>query len=150
MAIRSICDTTIGRSRTLWRGQAEAIAVQVGEWYDVLESPFVLRISGPGIDGILDYRLPFLRRVVGRSNVGGSDIKVFDDFAAPKHCAFDWDSELKCHKLTVLGVNGLYINDELVSDDAQPQILRNGDVIRIGETVLVYSHEKTNAARALH
>lgn len=116
----------------------------------MLQSRFILQISGPGIDGILSYRLPFSRRVVGRSNAGGSDIKVFDDFAAPRHCAFDWDSDMKCHKLTVLGVNGLHINDQLVSDDVEPQVLKNGDVIRIGETVLIYAEESPDSTTALH
>lgn len=116
----------------------------------MLESPFVLQISGPGIEGICSYRLPFSRFVVGRSNANGSDIKVFDDFAAPRHCAFDWDKETKCHKLTVLGVNGLHINDQLVSDNIEPQVLKNGDVIRIGETIIIYSKEKNDSDTALH
>lgn len=116
----------------------------------MLESPFVLQISGPGIEGILHYRLPFSRRIVGRSNAGGSDIKVFDDFAAPRHCAFDWNSETKCHKLTVLGVNGLHINEQLVSDNVEPIVLSNGDVIRIGETTLVYAKDKGESVVSLH
>ena len=116
----------------------------------MLETPFVLQISGPGIDGILSYRLPFTKLVVGRSNAGGSDIKVFDDFAAPRHCAIDWDSDLKHHRLTVLGVNGLHVNDRLVSDDVEPRILRSGDVIRIGETVLVYTREEPDSSTVVH
>ncbi|MDX1406326.1 MAG: FHA domain-containing protein [Woeseiaceae bacterium] len=116
----------------------------------MLESPFVLQISGPGIEGILHYRLPFARRIVGRSNARGSDIKVFDDFAAPRHCAFDWDATMKCHKLTVLGVNGLHINEQLVSEDIEPMVLNNGDVIRIGETTLVYSKDNGEPVASVH
>lgn len=87
--------------------------------------------------------------VVGRSKVGKPDIEIFDVAAAPRHCIIDWDKKLKCHSLTVLGTNGLHLNDRHMSGNIEPQKLENGDVIQIGDTILVYTSDK-QITRGLH
>ena len=78
---------------------------------------------------------------MGRSNVGMPDVKIFDVLAAPRHCTLDWDEEMKCHKLTSLGINGLYLNDQWIVDSRESQSLSDNDVIRIGDTILVYTRD---------
>lgn len=108
---------------------------------DVRESPFVLQINGTEIHGFRYYRLSRSRTIVGRSNVGMPDLVIFDDLAAPRHCALEWDEEMECHKLRSLGINGLYLNDQLIGDNRGLQTLEDSDVIRIGNTMLIYTRD---------
>ncbi len=108
-----------------------------------LDSPFVLRLQGTGVGGV--HRLSRHRTVVGRSRVGMPDVEIFELEAAPRHCVLDWDEQHDSHVLTVCGINGLRLNNELVFDGDEPRVLLDGDQIRIGATTLVYAHSPQNS-----
>ena len=68
-----------------------------------------------------------------------SDIGINEIMVARRHCLIDWDEKQSWHVLTVLGLNGAYLNDEFVCARDEPRVLCEGDEIRIGTTTLVYT-----------
>jgi pSer/pThr/pTyr-binding forkhead associated (FHA) protein len=98
------------------------------------DSPFALRVTDPM--GSRLHRLSRDRTIVGRHEA--ADVKIGEIFAAPRHCALDWDDRLACHLLKVWGRNGVTVNGTMVHAEAEPRPLSAGDELRIGGTSLRY------------
>ena len=100
-------------------------------------SPFAVQLKGADVSGV--FRLSRSRTVVGRSKVGMPDVELNEVAAAPRHCVINWNEEHKSHLLSVIGINGVYLNEKFLSSSNEPRTLQEGDEIRIGETTLVYT-----------
>jgi transcriptional regulator with GAF, ATPase, and Fis domain len=77
--------------------------------------------------------------VIGR-NVGGDAISVRDPEASRLHLRVSWDARTGCHRVgDADSTNGTFLNGRTVKTAP----LRNGDVLRFGDTLLVY--QESNA-----
>jgi predicted component of type VI protein secretion system len=107
-------------------------------------SPFALRVTGPM--GSWIHRLSKGRTIVGRTKT--ADVEISEIFAAPNHCALDWDERLACHVLSVWGPNGVSVDGTFLPEESESRPLSTGDELRLGDVSLRYerSHEHPGIA----
>jgi len=76
--------------------------------------------------------------VVGRGEC--CTVQVLDRRASRKHCRIRWDEHASRHVVADVGsLNGTKLNDEQAAGE---RTLRDGDVITVGRTRLVYFEER--------
>ena len=122
------------RERTTLRRSGAAQVARLGPRpkLEVVQSPDA---SAVGTSVILREDIV----VIGR-NVGGDAISVRDAQASRLHLRVSWDARMQCHRVGDAGsTNGTFLNGSSVKTAA----LRDGDVVRFGDTLLVYQAANT-------
>ena len=95
--------------------------------------PLIIVVTGPN-NG--DYHpLGDQPVLIGRDDK--CNLQIVDPVVSRKHCQIDYEPSNESAKATHLGsTNGMRINDREVESSAA---LQDGDVIHIGDTLLLYS-----------
>ncbi|MEW6206952.1 MAG: FHA domain-containing protein [Acidobacteriota bacterium] len=99
-------------------------------------SDFALRVEA-GVDRGKVFPLLTERMAVGRSNV--ADIEIHEVFAARRHFEIIWVEETRPHGIRTWSINAVFINGvELDRNADSLKMLKEGDLILLGDTVFVY------------
>lgn len=86
------------------------------------------------------HQLKAARLELGREPADGGWV-LADSQASRRHCAVEYDASVARYRLSDLGSkNGTYLDGVRIE---QPEVLFGGGVIRVGETILVYSELQT-------
>ncbi len=87
------------------------------------------------------HRVPEGLLTIGR-DVGAHELRFEDPQMSRLHARVRWDSRLRCHWLEDHGSsNGTFVNGR----STEPTALSHGDVVRMGDTLLVYESKNPMA-----